>query len=409
MSAHERSMRDLAEQCANMEGAHDARSAEEIGVRDLVRRMFSKYDVRDVDVERLPRTEGHTYTWGELKRMFNLGEDAERRAGIQMPPDEPPTQSRLAQLLSRQVDRRTAVKLLAMGMVLGFGFLQTACTPLLPFAKADEKKREIANLKLEEYFKRNYRLMTEEEKRATIERLERLAELETGKRPTISTQGPRKNVLYGYAFNISKCRGYLECIKACVLENNQDRSTDMRYIRIHEIPAGGFSMERANDSFYHEVPAEGHFYIGTQCFHCENPPCVEVCPVQATWKEEDGIVVVDYDWCIGCRYCQAACPYDGRRFNWKTPHVPVEEINLNQHYLGNRLRKKGVMEKCTFCIQRTRQGRLPACVEACPTGARVFGNLLDPNSEIRWILENKKVFRLKEDLGTEPKFWYYMD
>jgi len=105
----------------------------------------------------------------------------------------------------------------------------------------------------------------------------------------------------------------------------------------------------------------------------------------------------------------AACPYDGRRFNWTTPEVPEEEVNKNQHYLGNRLRKKGVMEKCTFCIQRSRNGQNPACVDACPTGARIFGNLLDPESEIRWVLANKKVFRLKEDLGTEPKFWYYMD
>ena len=158
-----------------------------------------------------------------------------------------------------------------------------------------------------------------------------------------------------------------------------------------------------------QVPAAGHFYMGTQCFHCQNAPCIDVCPVKATWMEPDGIVVVDYNWCIGCRYCMAACPYDARRFNWADPVVPAEEVNPNQHYLGNRLRKKGVVEKCTFCIQRSRDGKNPACVEACPTGARVFGNLLDPNSEIRWILANKKVFRLKEDLGTDPKFWYFMD
>ncbi len=149
--------------------------------------------------------------------------------------------------------------------------------------------------------------------------------------------------------------------------------------------------------------------MGTQCFQCENPPCTKVCPVSATWKEPDGIVVIDYDWCIGCRYCEAACPYWARRFNWGEPQVPQEEVNPNQHYLGNRMRKKGVMEKCTFCIQRTRTGKNPACAEACPTGARIFGNLLDPNSEIRWVLANKKVFRLKEELGTEPKFWYFMD
>jgi Fe-S-cluster-containing hydrogenase component 2 len=130
---------------------------------------------------------------------------------------------------------------------------------------------------------------------------------------------------------------------------------------------------------------------------------------QVTWKEPDGIVVVDYDWCIGCRYCQAACPYYGRRFNWGKPEIPRDEITVRQHYLGNRIRPKGKMEKCTFCIQRTRKGRLPACVEACPTGARVFGNLLDPESEIRYVLKHKKVFRMKEELGTDPKFWYFID
>ena len=251
--------------------------------------------------------------------------------------------------------------------------------------------------------------MNEDEKQSTVKRLERLYELNAGHKINLSAKGPERDVLYGYAFNISKCQGYMDCVNACVKENNQDRASQMQYIRIHEHKNGSMDFELADDTYYHEVPAAGHFYIGGQCFHCENPPCVDVCPVKATWKEKDGIVVIDYDWCIGCRYCMAACPYDGRRFNWATPEVPKEEVNNNQHYLGNRLRKKGVMEKCTFCIQRTRTGKNPACVEACPTGARIFGNLLDPTSEIRWILANKKVFRLKEDLGTEPKFWYFMD
>ena len=131
--------------------------------------------------------------------------------------------------------------------------------------------------------------------------------------------------------------------------------------------------------------------------------------MQATWKEIDGVIVVDYNWCIGCRYCEAACPYHARRFNWKKPEIPAEDINPDQDYLSNRIRPKGVMEKCTFCIHRTRKGRLPACLEACPTGARVFGNLLDPNSEIRWVLANKRIFVLKEALGTKPRFFYFFD
>jgi len=89
--------------------------------------------------------------------------------------------------------------------------------------------------------------------------------------------------------------------------------------------------------------------------------------------------------------------------------VRDKELTKNQHYLGNRKRVRGMMEKCTFCIQKSRKGELTACAKACPTGARVFGNLLDPDSEIRFVLENKKVYRLKEDLGTDPKFWFFID
>ncbi len=308
------------------------------------------------------------------------------------------------QVIKKPLDRRSALKGLTAGLLAGTGFLNSSCS-----VTAGDADKELASLKWDEYFKGNYQLMTADEKKATVERLERMYELNNGGKINLSDNGAAKDVLFGYAFNISKCQGYMDCVNACVDENNQDRDSQMQYIRIHEFKKGQMNFEMADDNFYHEVPAAGHFYMGTQCFHCENPPCVDVCPVKATWKEKDGIVVIDYDWCIGCRYCQAACPYDGRRFNWSTPHVPENELNKDQHYLGNRPRKKGVMEKCTFCIQRSRTGENPACVEACPTGARIFGNLLDPNSTIRWVIENKKVFRLKEDLGTEPKFWYFMD
>jgi len=208
---------------------------------------------------------------------------------------------------------------------------------------------------------------------------------------------------------VTRCEGYMECVQACIKENNLDRKSNTQYIRIFEMEHGQMSPDQGDGKYFHMVPKQGHFYMGVQCFQCENPPCVKACPTKATWKEPDGIVVVDYDWCIGCRYCMAACPYWGRRFNWNPPEIPKEEINKKQHYLGNRQRVRGMMEKCTFCIQRSRKGKVTACVEACPTGARVFGNLLDPDSEIRFVLENKKVYRLKEDLGTDPKFWYFID
>lgn len=297
------------------------------------------------------------------------------------------------------LSRRKALGLLTAGSAAGVAAAATA----------QSEAAETMSLKWQEWFKGQYRLMTKEEQKASIQRLIRLAELKQQGSPHIRSTDAQEGVLFGYAFNISKCEGYQECVQACVEENNQDRESDMQYIRIFEMENGSLDLEKGKADYFHEVPAAGHFYLGTQCFQCENPPCVDVCPVGATWKENDGIVTIDYDWCVGCRYCEAACPYWGRRFNWTEPEVPKEEINQEQHYLGNRMRKKGVMEKCTFCVQRSRSGKLPACVEACPTGARIFGNLLDPKSEIRYVLENKKVFRLKEDLGTEPKFWYFMD
>ena len=268
---------------------------------------------------------------------------------------------------------------------------------------------EELKLRFKEYFKKNYRLMTPEEKDETVRRLEQLAKMKRGVDVQMSPREPIEGVLFGYAFNVTRCEGYMECVAACVKENNLDRKSNTQYIRIFEMEHGEMTPDAGDGKYFHEVPVADHFYMGVQCFHCQNAPCVKACPTKATWQEPDGIVVVDYDWCIGCRYCIAACPYYGRRFNWNEPVVPKNEMTKKQHYLGNRLRSRGQMEKCTFCVQRSREGRNPACVEACPTGARVFGNLLDPKSEIRFVLKNKKVFRLKEDLGTDPKFWYFID
>jgi molybdopterin-containing oxidoreductase family iron-sulfur binding subunit len=195
-----------------------------------------------------------------------------------------------------------------------------------------------------------------------------------------------------------------------VKENNLGRDSQVQYIRVLQMEQGTANLERS-EHYYDPatVPVEGKYYLPVQCMQCDNPPCVKACPVKATWKEPDGIVVVDYNWCIGCRYCMTACPYWARHFNWTEPQIPPAELNRNTNYLGNRPRPKGVVEKCHFCTQRTRKGGQPACMEACPTGARIFGNLLDPDSEIRYVLANKKVFRLKEELGTEPKFWYFTD
>ncbi len=306
-------------------------------------------------------------------------------------------------ILEKKSTRRSFIKKLSIAAAAGSaGLVAGGCV-------STGETTEEMGLKWEEYFKKNYRMMTDKEKDETVARLEKLAKLQDDVNIQMSNQEPREKVLFGYAFNISRCKGYMDCVEACVKENNLDRNSKTQYIRIFEMDSGQQDPTSGDGKYHHEVPVENKYYMGIQCFHCENAPCIKACPTKATWREPDGIVVVDYDWCIGCRYCMAACPFWGRRFNWGEPEVPKEELNTKQHYLGNRKRMKGVMEKCTFCVQRTRQGKLPACADACPTGSRVFGNLLDPNSEIRYVLKHKKVFRFKEELGTDPKFWYFMD
>jgi len=256
--------------------------------------------------------------------------------------------------------------------------------------------------------KRLYEVPPDRLKEAIREMEARYAE-QLGTAVTISDAGPMPGVEFAYALDISRCVGCRRCVYACVEENNQSRDPQVQWIRVLSMEKeGGVDFSDA-DPYYDpaEVPEEGHFYVPVQCQQCRNAPCTKVCPTGATWIEPDGIVVIDYDWCIGCRYCMAACPYGARHFNWGEPNIPAEDLNTDMHYLGNRPRPKGVVEKCTFCIQRTRQGRYPACVEVCPVGARKFGNLLDPESEIRYILENKRILVLKEELNTLPKFFYF--
>jgi Fe-S-cluster-containing dehydrogenase component len=259
-------------------------------------------------------------------------------------------------------------------------------------------------------FQKHYQRMSPDDVKEAVGRIERRAKRQYEADITVGTEPAMEGVVFGYALNISKCKGVRKCVEACVAENNTGRDSSMQYIRVLELDHGDMNLNRADHYYEAEtVPRPGKFYLPVQCMQCDNPPCVKACPVEATWQEPDGITVVDYDWCIGCRYCMAACPYWARHFNWNEPTLPAEALNTDTHFLGNRPRPRGVVEKCTFCIQRSRKGRQPACVEACPTGARIFGNLLDPNSDIRYVLENKTVFRLKEDLGTEPKFWYFTD
>ena len=313
--------------------------------------------------------------------------------------------SKAVEEVVKPLTRRTFLKGGAASLA-GMAGVVAALKPLLEL--------EASGLSMEELLQKHYKRLSGDDIRRILKRLEKDCERTYGARPTIQDLRPSEGVEFAYALNLSACIGCRKCAHACVAENNQSQDTpgdiNMSYIRVLELDKGAINVEGSNQYYDHEsVPAGGKYYMPVQCHQCRDAPCVQACPVEATWQEDDGIVVVDYNWCIGCRYCMAACPYDARRFNYKKPTLDPAKINCNQDYLSNRIRPKGVVEKCTFCLQRTREGRLPACLEVCPTGSRIFGNILDPDSEINHILQNKRVYVLKEEVGTHPRFYYFFD
>ncbi len=199
--------------------------------------------------------------------------------------------------------------------------------------------------------------------------------------------------------DLSKCIGCKYCVYACQAVN--DTKDDMLW--------NVYLLDRTSTG--------EPFHMTRPCLHCQNPPCANVCPVHATYQRGDGLVVMDYERCIGCRYCMVACPYDARRFNWTTR----EDVNPMQPQWGSAevpRRPRGVVEKCTFCIHRLDRGleegltpgvdraATPACVNICPVGARKFGDLNDPLSEVAMIIATTPTFRLREELGTEPNVYY---
>jgi Fe-S-cluster-containing dehydrogenase component len=203
--------------------------------------------------------------------------------------------------------------------------------------------------------------------------------------------------------DLSKCIGCEYCLRACQAVN--------------DVPDESM---RWNIGFHETTQAGSDFYMTRPCLHCQQAPCTKVCPVGATWVREDGIVAMDYDRCIGCRYCEVACPYDVRRFNWKDWRSS-EQPNPYQPTWGSpevERRPRGVVEKCTFCVHRIDRGlangltpgvdpqATPACVNICPVGARVFGDIKDSQSPVSVYLAEHETFRLREDFGTEPKVHY---
>lgn len=202
---------------------------------------------------------------------------------------------------------------------------------------------------------------------------------------------------YGMVIDLKRCVGCQTCALACKLEN--DEPPGLWWNRV--LTVGGSSMDTPSGSF----PNLEMSFLPIACQHCENPPCVDVCPVGATYKREDGIVLINWQTCIGCRYCLIACPYGVRVYNWRsTTAQKVPDFQVGAAEVP--VRPLGVGEKCTFCVHRVDQGLEPACVEACPARARFFGDLNDPNSQVSQLIKQKGGYQLKPELGTNPSVYY---
>lgn len=214
--------------------------------------------------------------------------------------------------------------------------------------------------------------------------------------------------------DLDKCTGCMACSVACKVENNvpfsdPEQASLGRTISWMEV----MSMTEG------EYPHVKTRFIPRPCMQCEKPPCTKVCPVGATYKNEEGLVGQVYARCIGCRYCTNACPYTAKYFNWFRPRWPAEmQASLNPDV---SIRPTGVVEKCTFCHHRLQKAKaiakaekrplqdgeyVPACVQTCPAEAMFFGDLEDPKTKVAQLARSSRAFRMLEDLGTEPKVIY---
>lgn len=221
---------------------------------------------------------------------------------------------------------------------------------------------------------------------------------------------------WGMVIDLDKCTACQACVVACKAENNVPFSTPEQAERNHTM----FWMQLLAH-VEGEYPRVKGTFIPRPCMHCDEPPCVQVCPVKATWKREDGLVVQDYDRCIGCKYCMVACPYGVRYMNagkFAPPESLTSYANPDSRVAKRRV---GIVEKCTFCIHRLEQAKVKAraagrevrdgdyttaCQQTCTGGAIKFGDVDDPKSEVYRLSRDKRAFRLLEELGTQPRVYY---
>ncbi len=200
----------------------------------------------------------------------------------------------------------------------------------------------------------------------------------------------------GMIIDLTRCVGCHTCANACKMSNNVPMG--MLWNRV--LTEGSDVMDGAQGIY----PELSRTYVPLACQHCENPACMKVCPTGATYKDDQGRVEIEYEKCIGCRMCMAACPYNVRVFNWGEPD---REPDFKYGYAKVPDRQKGVMEKCSLCKERCDDGLKPMCVECCPASARIYGDLDDPESEISKLVASKHAYHLLEGKGTRPQVYYF--
>lgn len=246
------------------------------------------------------------------------------------------------------------------------------------------------------------RVLTAENELLEIEKSETVKVVKTKYENLTYLQKQGRDGLAGRRFvmvvDLSKCRNARKCMQAC--QSAHHLRPDQHHINV-------LKMEETENT-----PA---FYMPKPCQHCDNPPCVAVCPVDATFKRPDGIVLIDNERCIGCRFCIAACPYSARIFNWAEPLNAEVEKDIVYNVELNVPQKKGTISKCLFSADRLREGKLPYCVSACPNGVYYFG---DENEDavtngttketvrFKKLLEDNAGYTLMPELGTKPRVYY---
>ncbi len=215
----------------------------------------------------------------------------------------------------------------------------------------------------------------------------------------VSREEARKGIpgrKFVMVIDLGRCKNARNCITACQ--------------KMHHLPE---DKEWISVLLMKDSEEASPYWFPKTCFHCDNPPCVKVCPVDATFKRSDGLVLIDTERCIGCKFCMAACPYSTRVFNWDEPEQPEEIQALDYSPETSVPSKIGTVEKCDFCPDMARMGKLPDCVTACPNGVFYFGDenedvVTNGSETVRFseLIRDKSGYRYMEDLGTEPRVYY---